>query len=412
MVVFSLIGMPKFLFRKMVPMLALLVLSHQQVRAGDPIQIPFQYAQSFILIEVKINQLVKVKLIFDTGAEHHILFDRIYTDLFDGIYTREVKVMGADLDRELNAMVTLPLKNSFPVIGDLQFPWVVLNEPGMSMSGWIGEEVHGILSAQCFSNYFLEIDYGRNLLILHDHLKDRKVQKYKSCPMRLIKNKPYIQSGIMARETSDTVILDLLLDTGAGVPLLLYEGEKRGIPIPDKVIPGSLGSGLGGKLDGVVGKISELCFCDFVQREVPSYFQSLHGKYVEKELQVKQGIIGNQILEFYSVILDYRNERVYFKSSSKRSGKFRFDKSGMSLVAGGTRFRNFYITQIIPGSPADEIGLLPGDEIIKMNLRSGEFLSLTAIQKILSSKSGDRVKLKILRNREILRKEIVLRDLI
>ena len=57
-----------------------------------------------------------------------MLFDHTYTDLFTNTYLREVKIMGADLQQEVNAWITKPMAFTIPVFGSIQVPLVVLQQ--------------------------------------------------------------------------------------------------------------------------------------------------------------------------------------------------------------------------------------------------------------------------------------------
>jgi hypothetical protein len=48
------------------------------------------------------------------------------------------------------------------------------------------------------------------------------------------------------------------LDTGAGLPLLLYTDTNEAINIPPKVIRSNIAMGLGGYIEGYLGRIQEI----------------------------------------------------------------------------------------------------------------------------------------------------------
>jgi len=380
--------------------------------AGTPIRIPFQYAQSFILVDVKINGLVQVKLIFDTGAEHHILFDRIHTDVFAGAYAREVKVFGSDLHRELPAWITIPMKNTIPVLGEVVFPWVVLHEPEISLSEWIGQEVHGILSAQSFSQYFIEIDYKNREIILHDHLSQRKMKDFASCPVQIVRGKPYLKAISQNRPGLLPQEIDLLLDTGAGLSLMLYEGLGNTLVLPEKIIAGQLGSGLGGAISGVVGRLEKLEFCGQFIQGIPTYFQEIDSSLTGRLQVQKQGILGNQVFDRYRVVLDYRNEKLYLKPERYKNKPYRYDRSGMSVVTGGMLLSEFYVSQVAEGTPAARAGIRPGDRITRMQGKNSSALTLGRIQKILSGKEGKTIHMRLLREGHKIKVSFALKELI
>jgi dTDP-4-dehydrorhamnose 3,5-epimerase-like enzyme len=70
------------------------------------VSIPFTFVHNFIILKVKLYGIVPVNLIYDTGAEHVIIFKKFYTDLLQVEYDKRVPVMGADLSRKIFALIT------------------------------------------------------------------------------------------------------------------------------------------------------------------------------------------------------------------------------------------------------------------------------------------------------------------
>ncbi|MEO6190811.1 MAG: hypothetical protein ABIO44_11075, partial [Saprospiraceae bacterium] len=87
-------------------LLAVLFFSFNLDTFASSIKIPFKYVQSFIILDIKLENIIPLKLIFDTGAEYNLLFNRTYTDLIKDAYLREVKIMGSDLSVEIPALLT------------------------------------------------------------------------------------------------------------------------------------------------------------------------------------------------------------------------------------------------------------------------------------------------------------------
>ena len=67
------------------------------------VEMPFEYDNNFIVVDVLMNGLVPLKFIFDTGAEHTILTRREITDVLGVPYRRRFTVLGADMKTELHA---------------------------------------------------------------------------------------------------------------------------------------------------------------------------------------------------------------------------------------------------------------------------------------------------------------------
>ncbi|MBK8151653.1 MAG: PDZ domain-containing protein [Saprospiraceae bacterium] len=207
--------------------------------------------------------------------------------------------------------------------------------------------------------------------------------------------------------------LRLLMDTGAGMEALLYNRSSQQICLPSKLLPVPIGSGLGGVISGAIGRTESLCLQDSIcLQDVPIYIQELLSEYALKELDFKQGLLGNKLWENYISILDYSNNTLWLKKNSGRKWKSRGDHSGISLVTTGSdRSLNIFIQYVIPGSPGSESGLLPGDKLITINGWSVKLLgSLQTVNKFLRRDADKVLRIKVKRHNKTLIKKLTLRN--
>ncbi|NOT36470.1 MAG: PDZ domain-containing protein [Saprospiraceae bacterium] len=375
-------------------------------------KIPFRYVQSFIIIEVKLEGVIPLRLLFDTGAEHNLLFDRSATDLIKDVYLRDIKVLGSDLIQEIPAMLTDYMGISLENTLERKVQFIVLKEFNQHLSSVIGERIDGILSAKIFANKVFEIDYKKHRIIVYDNKPaHKKLSHYQECKINIYKNKPYVFSDLSLSNSDSVYNLNFLLDTGAGLALLIYKNEQTTLQIPEKGLPGKLGSGLGGVVEGYITRSKYLSFCKTRYDDVVSNFQEVSTIYSDKESRFKQGLIGNQILDHYSIIFDYSQEKMYLKRD-KKIDNFRYDRSGLSLICSGVNFDQFYIAHIIPGSPADQSRILIGDQLLSVNRIPCSFLTLHGIQTMLCKESGKKIRLKLLRNGKRIVREVYLQNLL
>lgn len=380
--------------------------------SNEPIKIPFRYIQSFILIDIKLEGVIPMTLLFDTGAEHNIFFDKIYFSIFSDVYQRDVSILGSDLNEKIPAKITRPLNIKVAEKFEQKVECIVLDKAQISLSQIVGVEVHGILSASLFKEYKIAIDYSKGQITLYRKLSNYTVSKYTKHNISISKNKPYISCQIrMPNKEKKT--FNLLLDSGAAISAMLYANVDTSIHIPQTVIPSYLGSGLGGTLHGVSGRLEEFCmdssYC--IYNHIYS-FQINKSEFFLHETNIKQGIIGNHILEKFAIILDFSNQVIYLKPNRKFKKIPNYDKSGLYLSKGGKELRKFYVQNILPNSPADESKIKVGDEIISINRLPSSFYSLQKIQNILSKKEGKVVALRFKRNSIVYSTKLVLKELI
>lgn len=134
--------------------------------SNEPIKIPFRYIQSFILIDIKLEGVIPMTLLFDTGAEHNI-FDKIYFSIFSDVYQRDVSILGSDLNEKIPAKITRPLNIKVAEKFEQKVECIVLDKAQISLSQIVGVEVHGILSASLFKEYKIAIDYSKGQITLY-----------------------------------------------------------------------------------------------------------------------------------------------------------------------------------------------------------------------------------------------------
>ena len=205
-----------------------------------------------------------------------------------------------------------------------------------------------------------------------------------------------------------------MIDTGAGLALLLHTDTHPDLELPDQVIPGQVGVGLGGAIDGILGRVKRFPFGKSPLRlfDVVTNFQELNSDLETSQLNARNGIIGNEILRRFQVIIDYPQEKLYLKPNRRYKKKFEFDRSGLILIAGGERLNEYYVSKVVPFSPASEVGIIRGDRIIGINGTSASFSTLEGILQKLKRKPGKKIRLVLSRRGTKMRRHFVLRDLI
>lgn len=377
------------------------------------IEIPFEYTNNFIILTLHFNGFLPLKFIFDTGAEHTILSKREISDMFNVTYEREFRVTGSDLKTELIAYLArrirfdIPEKAAAPSMDIL-----VLQEDYFRFEEYAGINVHGILSANAFSRYIIRINYDRKMITLYDreYFKLRE-DGFEAVPLEVFRNKIYMKAQIGM--TPDSVApVKLLIDTGAGLPLLLFSDTHPMLHPPANAIPSNIGMGLGGYLEGFTGRIREIDLGPFPQQNVVTYFQTLDSLHNAEHLNKRNGLIGNTLLNRFFVIIDYQRATMWLKPARNFKNAFVYDRSGLSLIASGPNFNRFTVQNVLPGSPAAEADIRKGDEIVRVGVLPSTFSSLSDLQNTFQKKAGKKLKLVIRRDGKTMKKRMVLRDLI
>ncbi|MEO6039701.1 MAG: aspartyl protease family protein [Saprospiraceae bacterium] len=377
------------------------------------VDIPFEYINNFIIVTLNFNGSLPLKFIFDTGAEHTILSKREITDMLRLRYEREFRVTGSDLKTELiaylvrNVRLDVPQKATAP-----RQDILVLQEDYFRFEEYAGVRVQGILAASAFARFMIKINYQTRFITLYDRASYKlRESGFVEVPIEMFRNKMYLKTNLQVRADS-IAPAKLLLDTGAGLPLLLFANTHPLIHPPANAIPSNIGMGLGGYLEGFTGRINSFDFGPFAQNGVVTYFQMLDTTQNLDHLNKRNGLVGNAILDRFQIILDYQDAKIWLKPNRNASQPYVYDRSGLTIIASGLFFSTFIIQNVLPASPAAEADLRHGDIILRMGLRPANLMTLADLQRSLQKKAGKKVKLLIERDGRRIKKTFVLRDLI
>lgn len=362
-------------------------------------EIPFEYKNHFILVRLTFEKLLPLTFIFDTGAETTLLTSMEIADLLGLTYEREIQIVGADLNRELTAYLA---RNIHIRMGDLSLPYqsiLVLEEDVFFFNEYTGMEVHGVLGANSFRNFIVEIDYENKVIRLMPPNQYRPPRNSFQLPLEIDRNKPYLTTGIRA-PNGLVFPVKFLLDSGAGLAVVIHPDTHPGLEVPENVIPGNIGMGLGGNLEGVLGLLPYLQLGETGLQDVPVHYQEVSGFIDSTFLNQRNGILGNKVLERYYVTFDYFRGILYLKPNRRFSKPFPINKSGMTVIATGPDLKTFMVQMVVTGSPSHQAGVVPGDLILSFNRQSFRFFDLDIIYRLLSRKEGKWIRLKLNRDGE------------
>ena len=373
--------------------------------------IPFRYVHHFIIVEARIYGILPLQFIFDTGAEHVILFKREYTDLLNVPYDRRIPVLGSDLSREIYALIArngvIEVNGLAPKPHDM----LVLEEDYFNLDEMIGTQVAGLLGGGFFKNLIVHIDYKKNQIVLYDPAYFEVPDHYMILPIRIKANKPYVKAEASLNDGS-VVQVDLLVDTGAGVPLLLHNNSDPGLHLPEQYIKGKLGVGLGGYLEGYIGRIQKLSLGEYEFPDVLTSFQNVDQAWLMDKDKFRNGILGNELLSRLDIYFDYNNSQIMIRPYKAKQKPFTMDRSGMILFAYGPEFNQYAVRDIIENSPAQETDIRVNDVLLKIQGAESKYFTLDGINRLLQKNPGKKIKLELRRGNELIRRKLILRDLI
>lgn len=372
-------------------------------------EIPFKYVNGFIIIKVYYANFFELNFLFDTGASHNILFKKNVNDILGIEYSDTITIGGADMHSKMRALVSRNIPMQLEKTNIIQRDIIVLEEDFLELEKILGIRVDGILGGDFFKGLVIGIDHKRDKITIYNPNKFKPNSKFSVHDIKINNYKPYIRSHTEINDKVDT--LNYLIDSGASLALLIHSNLDNEFKMPENVIIGNLGKGLGGDISGYVGMIEGINIDQYRLPNIITSFQEIDSSFLDSGKIHRDGIIGNVILSRFHIIIDYMKEKLYLKEISKLDEEFNYDKSGMLIYALGDKLNQYYIKTIYPNTPAAEAGLLPGDKIIKIGFWPSKFYSLSGILNKLQGKEGKKIKLTVLRNGEKIKIQFVLRNL-
>lgn len=362
-------------------------------------KVPFEFHRNLIIMEVYVNQKGPYNFMLDTGISLTLIIDPSLRDTLQITEGRIVKVVGAGEDDELEALIATGLEMSFAGITGRNITMAVLSEDVLSLSNYLGFPIHGILGYDLISSFVTEINYVDRQMVLYRPEKFRKKRKDKPIPITLEHQKPYIIAhGVLNDSTA--LPLKLVIDTGAGHGLSLEMGSDPAIQLPANTMEAQLGRGLGGIINGHLGRIQRLTIDNYQLKDVITSYPDHEHVVAKLEKVERHGNLGNEVLKRFRVVFDYHRSRIILRRNRFYREPFEHDMVGAHLVAEGRDFRRYVIYRVEPGSPAEAAGLQPGDEIVSINLMPVIQMPITQIDRLFRSRDKQVIFLRINRKGE------------
>jgi predicted aspartyl protease len=361
------------------------------------VKVPFLATNSLILLPVSINGNPPLYFLLDTGVKANLLFSKSMGDSLGLTYTRRVGMVGADGSTTIWARVsptnTLDLGG---VEGKLQ-SLLVLEEDFLELEAVLGLPVYGILGHEFFKYNAVKIDYDQAIITFYQpEGLAWKSPFYRRLPLQVEDGKAYVNLKVYQMEGA-TIQAKVLVDTGANHGLLLNQETSAEIKLPEQRIETQLGQSLGGVLYGQLGRVERLSMRGLTfQRVITSYPEpSTFSALIQAS--GRQGSLGAEVLGKTKLILDYPRNGFYVRPGATFYHPFEFDMSGLVVKKRLTKEKRWYIGNVREGSPAHLAGILPFDEILRIDSVPVLIWELEQLVKLLRSEPDRVVELDLRR---------------
>ena len=355
------------------------------------ITIPFKLVRNMIVIKLNINNKGPFNFVLDTGVGLMIITEPDLVDSINLQSKRIIKIAGLGEGEDAEAYITSALDVQIPGLVSHDVNAAILKKDHFNLSNFAGIPIDGLLGYEFFDNLAVGINFSDSTITVCRPADLHPFRKGNKIPITIEDRKPYLHA-LVTYPNGDIKDDKLVVDIGAGHPISI-ENMIKISGLPKNYVAANLGIGLNGPIDGYISRINEIQLGKFKVKNVLASFPD-DTKNQAKIIVPRDGNLGIGMLKKFKVIFDYPDNVLYLKPGALFKEPFEHDMSGMEYYSADD-FKHVIISRIEPGSPADEVGLEKGDEIVTINLVPVSKMSLEDIDSLFKSKDGRSLLLEI-----------------
>jgi hypothetical protein len=265
-----------------------------------------------------------------------------------------------------------------------------------------GIRIDGIVGYSVLNRYVVKIDYDSSKI----EFWSRGAFKYPRGGFLLRPQINTIPVQTLRVKDEATVTARFLYDMGAGLNMMLSSdflkdssllGKKRKLFAKEA-------EGLGGKIDMHMTVIREVRLGPYRFRRVPIYV--FEDTYNITSYPYLGGLIGNDILRRFNVILNYEKRDIYLVPNSHYGEAFDYSYSGLELYYVDGRI---LVGDVAKNSPAEACGLIEGDVVVAVNKNFSQNLQQ---YKAAIQTPNQKLKLVVQRNGELKEFELKVKSIL
>jgi hypothetical protein len=276
--------------------------------AESGLTVPFKLERNKIIIPTKVNGSRPLNLILDTGMRFDgvYLFRKELADELDMTGAIDVRVPGAGSGEASTAQMIES--------GSLTFGDITVDSQRVIISSSPHTQrfpTDGVIGWNLFGHYAAEVDYDRELIILHDTAEIAPDSSWTMIPVTMKDGLPFFDAKIEV-VAGEVVPVTLYIDLASSDALEMLVSENQKYTIPDSVQQSQLGVGLSGEIRGTRGTSQRAWIGDYSLSMIPTSFAPAD---VRSKQEGADGILGNRFMSRFNTIYDYTHSRLYLKPS-------------------------------------------------------------------------------------------------
>ncbi|MCM2313595.1 MAG: aspartyl protease family protein [Thermoanaerobaculia bacterium] len=232
------------------------------------------------------------------------------------------------------------------------------------LSLYEGRPMQGILGYDVLSRFVVEVDYAGRQVTFHDPAKFATPKGAHPFEVYFDGNTP-VMKGKIGLPDGRSFDARLTVDTGNRTALILHQPFveahqlRKALPV---LANAPLGMGVGGMTRQDLGRVASLALGEFVMKEpLTSFSIEKSGANANPDID---GNLGSEVLRRFTLWIDYGSKRILLRPNRHLAEPFEYDMSGLTLAQRDASGKELAVLHVLPGSPAQDAGVLKGDVIV------------------------------------------------
>ena len=264
-----------------------------------------------------------------------------------------------------------------------------------------GIKIDGIIGYSFLRRYIVKLDYDN----LNLEVYSPGVFKYQRGGYLLKPNFSTLPLQNASVEDGRVINSRFIFDTGAGLSFLLSKDfvDDSAVFKKNRKFYPTQAEGLGGKRQMTLAVAKEVKIGPYKFRKVPIHI--FEDDYNVTSYPLLGGLIGNDILRRFNVVLNYPEQSIHLKPNNHFAESFDYSYTGLGIYLIDGEIR---VIDVMPNSPGSKAGFLTGDVIF--SVESNISKNIQAYKNLFQNSIG-KVKVVIFRDQQPLVLTIDIKDI-
>lgn len=320
-------------------------------------KLPFsQLSGGIIIIKAKLdNYPDSLNFVLDTGSGGISL---------DSFTARELKIPLIKTEKTIRGIAGLK-KVDFAMDHSLNFVGLTVDHLDFHINDYelltsvYGVRIDGIIGYSFLRKFVVKLDYDIGKIEIYTPGS----YKYPRGGFLLKPNFTTLPHQMAVIQDGREILNRFIFDTGAGLCFLLSRDfvEDSSLFKKNKKFYTTQAEGLGGKKQMELTTVKSVKIGPFKFRNVPVHV--FEDSYNVTNYPLLGGIIGNDILRRFNVVLNYPEQSIHIKPNSHFTEDFDYSYTGLGIYLIDGEIR---VIDIVKDSPGDKAGFKEGDVIFSV----------------------------------------------